>query len=101
MMKTNRFIALVALVGLSLFSVAGDAQDALARGEVKKIDETAGKITLKHGTIKSLDMDEGMTMVFRVKDPALLKSVKVGDKVKFDAGRIDGQIVVTSIQKSK
>jgi Cu/Ag efflux protein CusF len=42
-----------------------------------------------------------MTMVFRVKDPAMLKSVKVGDKVKFDAGRIDGQIVVTSIQKSK
>lgn len=100
-MKTNGFVALVALVGLSLSSVAGYAQDAAARGEVKKIDEAAGKITLKHGPIKSLDMDEGMTMVFRVKDPALLKSVKVGDKVKFDAARVDGQIVVTTIQKSK
>ena len=100
-MKTNGLVALVALVGLSLSSVAGYAQDAGASGEVKKIDEAAGKITLKHGPIKSLDMDEGMTMVFRVKDLAMLKSVKVGDKVKFDAGRIDGQIVVTSIQKSK
>jgi Cu/Ag efflux protein CusF len=101
MMKTNGFLALVAFVGLSMSCVPGYAQDAAARGEVKKIDEAAGKITLKHGPIKSLDMDEGMTMVFRVKDPALLRSVKVGDKVKFDAARVDGQIVVTSMQKSK
>jgi Cu/Ag efflux protein CusF len=100
-MKTDGFVALVAFVALSMFCVAGYAQDAAVRGEVKKIDEAAGKITLKHGPIKSLAMDEGMTMVFRVKDPAMLKSVKVGDKVKFDAGRVDGQIVVTSIQKSK
>ena len=56
-------------------------------GQVTKIDESAGKITLKHGPIKKLDMDEGMTMVFRAQDPAMLKSVKVGDKVKFDADR--------------
>jgi Cu(I)/Ag(I) efflux system periplasmic protein CusF len=101
-MKTNGFIALVTLVWLSMSGVAGYAQDAAVRGEVKKIDEAAGKITLKHGPIKSLDMDEdGMTMVFRVKDPAMLKSVKVGDKVKFDADRVNGQITVTSLQKSK
>ncbi|MGM4891437.1 copper-binding protein [Tardiphaga sp. 839_C3_N1_4] len=100
-MKTNGFIALVAFVALSMSGVVAAAQDAAVRGEVKKIDEAAGKITLKHGPIKSLDMDEGMTMVFRVKDPAMLKSVKVGDKVTFNAGRVDGQIVVTSIQKAK
>lgn len=66
-----------------------------------KIDESAGKITLKHGPIKKLDMDEGMTMVFRVQDPAVLKTVKVGDKVKFDADRVNGQITVTTLQKSK
>ena len=48
---------------------AASAQDAMVKGEVKKIDEAAGKITLKHGAIKSLDMDEGMTMAFRVQDP--------------------------------
>src|ERR1700730_2389071 len=53
--------------------------DAAINGEVKKIDEGAGKITLKHGPAKSLGMDEGMTMVYRVKDPAMLKQVKVGD----------------------
>lgn len=71
-------------------------------GEVRKIDEAANKITLKHGPIKSLDMEEdGMTMVFRVKDPAMLKQIKVGDKVKFDADRVNGQITVTKIEKAK
>lgn len=70
-------------------------------GEVRKVDEAGGKITLKHGPIKSLDMDEGMTMVFRVQDPAMLKQVKEGDKVKFDAARVNGQITVTKIQKTK
>ena len=71
-------------------------------GEVRKIDEAAGKITLKHGPIKALDMtDSSMTMIFRVQDPAMLKQVKVGDKVKFDADRVNGQITVTKIQKAK
>ena len=77
------------------------AQAPMVNGQVTKIDESAGKITLKHGPIKNLDMNEGMTMVFRVQDPAMLKQVKVGDKVKFDADRINGQITVTKIEKAK
>ena len=73
----------------------------MVRGEVKKVDEAAGKITLKHGPIKSLGMDEGMTMVFRVKDPAMLQQVKVGDKVKFEAEKSDAGITVTKMQKGK
>ena len=64
-----------------------------------KIDVSAGKITLKDGPIKKLEMDEGMSMVFRVEDPAMLKQVKVGDKVRFDADRVNGQLTVTKIQK--
>ena len=64
-------------------------------------DEAAGKITLKHGPIKKLDMSEGMTMVFRVQDPGMLKQVKVGDKVRFDADRVNGQITVTKIEKAR
>ena len=45
--------------------------------------------------------DETMTMVFRVQDLAMLKSIKAGDKVKFNADRVNGQITVTAIQKSK
>lgn len=70
-------------------------------GEVKKIDENVGKITLKHGAAKSLGMDEGMTMVYRVKDPAMLKQVKVGDKVQFEAEDADSGMIVTKLQKSK
>lgn len=67
-------------------------------GEVTKIDKAQAKITLKHGPIKNLDMD-GMTMVFRVQDPKALDTLKVGDKVKFDADRVNGQLTVTKIQK--
>lgn len=78
------------------------AQSApMVDGEVKKVDEAAGKITLKHGPIKSLDMDEPMTMVFRVQDPAMLKQVKVGDKVKFEAEKAPAGITITKMQKSK
>ncbi|WP_181704815.1 copper-binding protein [Chthonobacter rhizosphaerae] len=67
-------------------------------GEIKKINESAGKITIKHEPIPNLDMD-AMTMVFRVADPAFLKQVKVGDKVNFEADRVNGAITVTSITK--
>ena len=77
------------------------AQDAGINAEVKKIDESAAKITLKHGPAKSLGMDEPMTMVYRVKDPAMLKQVKVGDKLKFEAEEASGGYTVTKLQKSK
>ena len=96
-----KITAIALVLSLALSSANAFAQAAMANGEVKKIDEAAGKITLKHGPIKSLDMTDEMTMVFRVQDPAMLKQVKVGDKVKFDAKRAPEGITVTTIQKSK
>jgi len=100
-MKNTKLAATT--LALSLFvSLAASAQDAMVKGEVKKIDQTAGKITLNHGPIKNLDMtDENMTMVFRVQDPAMLKQVKVGDKVQFEAERAPAGITITKIQKGK
>lgn len=100
-MKTIKLAA--AALAFSLFAaLSASAEDAMVKGEVKKIDQAAGKITLTSGPIKSLDMDEdNMTMVFRVQDPAMLKQVKVGDKVQFEAGHVNGQIMVTAIRKSK
>ena len=93
------------MAGAVALSLAGFAPQIAAAqqidGQVTKIDESAGKITLRHGPIKKFDMDEGMTMVFRVSDPALLKGVKAGDKVKFDADKINGQFTVTKIEKVK
>ncbi|MEX1084052.1 MAG: copper-binding protein [Xanthobacteraceae bacterium] len=76
------------------------AQSAMVDGQVTKIDTSANKMTLRHGPIKNLDMDS-MTMVFRVKDAAMLKQVKVGDKVQFEADRVNGQLTVIKIQKVK
>ena len=79
---------------------AASAQDNAVQGEVRKIDEAAGKVTLKHGPIKNLGMDVGMTMTFRVTDPAMLKQVKVGDKVEFEAEQAASGYTVTKMQKS-
>ncbi|GGH15142.1 hypothetical protein GCM10007036_14940 [Alsobacter metallidurans] len=69
-------------------------------GTVEKVDAAAGKITLDHAAIPNLNMD-AMTMVFRAPDVSVLKGVKAGDKVRFQADRVDGQISVVKIQKGK
>ena len=106
----KKLAACVALAALAAASAAAQTHHAppavvaqapsatLADGEVRKIDKDAGKITLKHGPIPSLDMPE-MTMVFRVKDPAMLDQVNVGDKVRFAADKVGGQYTVLSIEK--
>ena len=76
-------------------------QQRMIDGEVTKVDESAGKITIKHGPIKKLNMDEGMTMVFKANDPAMLRRVKPGDKIRFDADSINGQFTLTKIEKTK
>ncbi|MBC7445535.1 MAG: copper-binding protein [Polaromonas sp.] len=76
------------------------ASGDMTEGEIRKVDMDAKKITIKHGDIKNLDMP-GMTMVFQVKDPAMLEKVKAGDKVRFKAEKAGGAIVVTDIQPAK
>lgn len=79
---------------------AAPAAAELADGEVKKIDKEAGKITLRHGELKNLNMS-AMTMVFRVKDPAMLDQVKAGDKVKFAAERVNGAVTIVQLQAAQ
>ena len=69
----------------------------MADAEVRKVDKEGGKLTLRHGEIKNLDMP-GMTMVFVVKDKAMLDKVKVGDKIKFKAVNEAGKFTVTEMQ---
>ena len=93
------------IVGLA-FALYGASQLALAQqrlidGQVTKVDPSAAKITIKHGPIPKLDMDVGMTMNFAVSDPKMLTTVKAGDRIKFDAERVNGQITLTKLQKSR
>ena len=80
---------------------AAATPSAMVNAQVIKVDQAGGNITLKHGPIKKLGMDRGMTMVFKAQDPAMLKAVKAGDKVKFDADDVNGQYIVTKIEKAK
>jgi uncharacterized cupredoxin-like copper-binding protein/Cu/Ag efflux protein CusF len=70
----------------------------MAEAEVRKIDLDAKKITLRHGPIKNLDMP-GMTMVFQVRNPALLSNLAVGDKIMFTAEQLQGALVMTNAEK--
>ena len=81
-------------------AAAGAAAADMTDGEVRKVDMEGSKITLKHADIKSLDMP-GMTMVFVVKDKAMLDKLKTGDKVKFKAINDAGKFTVTEIQPAK
>ena len=72
----------------------------LAEGEVRRVDKAGGKISLKHGEIKNLDMPP-MSMVFQVSDKALLDKVKAGDKVNFTASQVNGDYTVMSIEVRK
>lgn len=101
-------VAVSGLIGVAQAQTAAPAapgamqmtDGAMTDGEVRKVDKENKKITLKHGEIKNLDMP-GMTMVFAVKDPAMLDMVKPGDKVMFKAEKSGGALVVTEIQPVK
>jgi Cu/Ag efflux protein CusF len=99
--RGNKLGALVLALGLLAGASAVCAQTPLADGQVVKIDQAAGKITIKHGPLKQFGMEEGMTMVYRAADPAMLTAVKPGDKIKFAPDRINGQFTVTKIEKAK
>jgi len=83
-----------------VLSVSAWADGGMVQAEVMKVDKSTGKVTLKHGPIKKLDMD-AMTMVFRVADPAMLDRMKTGDKIEFEADRVNGAITIIKLGKAR
>ncbi len=95
MIKSATTAALLAALASSAL-----ASSDMSDGEVRKVDRAGGKLTLRHGEIKNLDMP-GMTMVFEVKNKAMLDKLLPGDKVKFKAANEAGKLVVTEIAPAK
>jgi len=93
-MNTRRWPTLV-MTAAWLISAPAVAQSTA--GEVRKVDKTQGKITLQHEAIANLKMP-AMTMAYRVQNPAWLDQVKEGDKVRFDADKVNGQYTITAIK---
>lgn len=90
-------VVLALLIAAALPAMA----QQLADGEIRKVDKKAGTVTIKHGPIQAIDMP-AMTMVFQVKDAAMLDRVKSGDKVKFQAVMgAGGKVTVTQIEPLK
>ena len=93
---TRTLLATLLLSTLGISSALAQASD-MSSGEIRKVDKATSKITIKHGEIKNLDMPP-MTMVFQVRDPALLEKAKSGDKVRFSAELKDGAYIVTAVE---
>ncbi len=101
-MKWILAVALIAASFLSPLALATSHDTsaqagAMNEGEVRRVDQDAKKITIKHGPLERLDMP-AMTMVFQVAHPAMLDQVKAGDKIKFDAEKIGGAFTLTKIE---
>ena len=94
-MKNSSMINATLAISLLLPLAAGAAD-----GEIRKIDKDAKKITIKHGPIPSIDMPP-MTMVFQVKNQALLDQVKTGDKIRFEAEKAGSAYVITEMEAAK
>jgi Cu(I)/Ag(I) efflux system protein CusF len=101
-------VAILIAIAMPLPATADDAHHKsspasgkLADGEVRKVDKDARKLTIRHGPLPQLDMPTPMTMVYQVKDPALLENVRPGDKVRFEAEKIGGQFTVTRIEPAR
>lgn len=89
-------VAIALLVLLQVTAVFAQANTAMTDGEIRRIDRDAKKLTIRHGPIANLDMP-AMTMVFQVKDAAMLDAVQTGDKVRFLVEKVGGAYVVTEI----
>lgn len=86
---------------LCLPALAAHAQGDAPRveGEIRKVDASNGKLTIRHGDIPNLQMS-GMAMVFKA-NPEILARVREGEKISFTADRVDGALTVTSLEEKR
>ena len=100
--RTNRTLATAITLAVSVFAALAPTAAAAAdmtEAEVRKLDMDTGKVTLKHGEIKSLDMP-AMTMVFQVRDTTLLEKITAGDRIRFTAEQQQGAYVLTHVEQA-
>ena len=99
-LSTSLIMSCVAGAYAQSTQASATAPVSMSAGEVRKVDKSAGKLTIKHGPLENLGMD-AMTMVFRVKEPVTLDQVNVGDKIRFVAEKPNRQLTVTKLEKQQ
>lgn len=95
------FIATVVAGMAMLASSAAIAQTGNTEGEVRRVDKSTGKVTLRHGPITGALEMPAMSMVFQTKDPTLLDRLKPGDKGRFVVSKDDGGYWILSAEPEK
>lgn len=94
-MRKLTTLLIAAVLGFT--GVAASLATEYTKGVVKKVDMKAGKVTIIHEELTSLDMP-AMTMVFRTADEAMLERMKEGDEIEFIADRVNGKLTVTELK---
>ncbi len=79
---------------------AKTASQPMSEGTIRRLDRTAGSITISHGPIENLGMG-AMTMTFTFKKGVVPASLKDGDKLRFRAEEKDGQYTVVRVVAAK
>ncbi len=82
------------------FATLPPANYPIVKGEVRKVDLVANRVSIKHEAIPNLEMGP-MTMSFLAKDPQLLKGFAPGDKINFVADQIDDELTVLWLEKAQ
>jgi Cu(I)/Ag(I) efflux system membrane fusion protein len=76
---------------------AGAAKTHAAAGTVESVDTKAGSVSISHGPVASLKWP-GMTMDFKVRDRALLQTMRAGARINFEfAEPVPGEWTVIGI----
>lgn len=95
----RRFLLAMALVAMPPAIAYAQAKPVPVQGEVMRVNSAEGKVTLRHSPIPNLEMDSMSGMVFPLADPSQLSGLKPGDKVVFEADRVNGRVTITRINK--
>ena len=93
----NKLIAAALIALSSTLALAQVPAKDMAEAEVRRVDKDSKKVTLKHGPIKNLDMP-GMTMVFQVRDQAVLDKIPASGQIMFRVEQLQGAYVVTQVE---
>ncbi len=96
LVQTNSTVANNSSLENAAVAVSKGVTKMDARGVVKAIRESQGKIKIKHGPIDKYGMP-GMSMMFKVSDPSSLEGLKKGQNISFNIDNSSGGFVVTRI----
>jgi Cu/Ag efflux protein CusF len=81
-------------------TAATKPEAAMTNGVVRRVDKSAGSVTIAHEPLTNLNMPK-MTMTFLVKERAWLDGLKEGSRIRFVAENVNGELTVVALQSAK